>query len=146
MRSALISGALIITIAIVVYALMHRTSMPTVTIAEEAVRVTVADSASERERGLSGLPGLAEDEGMLFIFPEDGVYSFWMRDMLFSIDILWVSAAGRVVHIEHAVSPETYPASFFSPLPARYVLELPAGWSKARGVEVGSSVLLNGAL
>jgi uncharacterized membrane protein (UPF0127 family) len=79
---------------------------------------------------------------MLFVFPEDGLYSFWMKDMLISIDILWISADGEIVHIVERVSPESYPEHFVSESPARYVLELPAGYVGSRGISVGDIVRL----
>lgn len=112
-------------------------SSRTIRLAGQDISVTVADTDAEREKGLGGKDGLAPREGMLFIFGADGFYGFWMRDMAFSIDILWLAADGAVVHIEHAVSPDTYPRSYASGSPARYVLELPAGWSQEYNVKVG---------
>ncbi|MFZ2556208.1 MAG: DUF192 domain-containing protein [Minisyncoccia bacterium] len=106
------------------------------------MRIQVVDSEATRQRGLSGIPDLAPDQGMLFVFEEDGMYSFWMHDMLFSIDILWLAADGRVVHIEKDLSPESYPQSFTSHSPARYVLEVPAGFSDKHGIIIGSSASL----
>jgi len=79
---------------------------------------------------------------MLFVFPEDGKYAFWMKDMRFSIDILWLSADGRVVYMALNVSPDTYPQVFRPDVPARYVLELPAGYAKAHAVRIGDIVRL----
>ncbi|HEV8590954.1 MAG TPA: DUF192 domain-containing protein [Pyrinomonadaceae bacterium] len=102
--------------------------------------VAIADSEMERARGLSGLSGLAEGEGMLFVFESAGLHAFWMKDMLFSIDILWIAADGTIVHIAPSVSPDTYPQSFIPPTPARYVLEVRAGFATEHGIEVGSKV------
>lgn len=117
---------------------------PTRTILFEnvSVRVAAADTEPLRQRGLSGMTGLAPDQGMLFVFDKDGMYSFWMHEMLFSIDILWLAADGQVVHIEKDVSPQSYPASFTSDSPARYVLELPAGFSDQHRIIIGSSASL----
>ena len=112
----------------------------TVRIGGETLRVTVAATEMTRKQGLSGRAGLANDEGMLFIFPRDGTYSFWMKDMRFSIDIIWISAGGRIVYITPDVSPATYPEDFVSPTLARYVLEVPAGFTGAHGVRVGDIV------
>ncbi len=112
----------------------------TVQIGGETIRITVAATEAAREQGLSGRTELADDEGMLFVFPRDGNYAFWMKDMLFSIDIIWISPDGRVVHIAPNVSPTTYPEDFVSPTPARYVLEVPAGFADAHGVNVGDIV------
>ena len=106
------------------------------------VQITVAQTPLERQRGLSGHESLAPDEGMLFVFPEDGKYAFWMKDMRFSIDIVWLSADGGIIYMAQNVSPDTYPANFAPPTPARYVLELPAGFVGRNNVSVGDIVRL----
>lgn len=106
------------------------------------VRVTVADTPPLRERGLGGRSGLAEDEGMLFVFSEDGRHTFWMKDMRFAIDILWVSREGSIVDIQERVSPETYPATFAPKAEATYVVELPAGYVEEHDVRIGDIVRL----
>ena len=111
-----------------------------VTVGGTSVSVTILDTDAERAQGLSNHPGLRPDEGMLFIFPQDGQYSFWMKDMLFSIDILWITAAGEIITIAPGVSPETFPRAFTSDSPARYVLEVPAGFVEAHGIKVGDTV------
>jgi uncharacterized protein len=102
--------------------------------------IAVADTAQERERGLSGTTALGEDQGMLFIFDTSSQHSFWMKDMGYSIDILWISSEKRVVYIEKDVSPSTFPHAFTPPTPARYVLEVPAGFSDAHGLKVGDEI------
>jgi uncharacterized membrane protein (UPF0127 family) len=114
----------------------------TVQIKDTVVRVTVADTAEERGKGLSGWAGLAEDEGMLFVFEEDGRPSFWMKDMRFAIDILWISKEGVIVGMQEGVSPETYPTAFTPKAEARYVLELQAGYSQKHDITVGDPVEL----
>ena len=104
------------------------------------IHVEVADTPAKREQGLSGREGLAPDEGMLFVFPEDGVYAFWMKDMLFPIDILWISREGVVVDMRQNVSPETYPESFKSISKARYVVELTAGYVQEHTISIGDLV------
>lgn len=114
----------------------------TVALDGKTIHVTIADTESARERGLGGRAELAPDEGMLFVFPSDGNYAFWMKDMSFPIDIIWLAADGTIVHIEQAVSPATYPETFAPETPARYVLELPAGYAKAYTVKVGDKAAL----
>ncbi len=65
-----------------------------------------------------------------------------MKDMRFSIDILWLSADGVVVHMAQNVSPSTYPQSFVPTKPARYVLEVLAGYAMEHGVAIGDVVRL----
>ena len=114
----------------------------TVQIAGETLRVAIADTEALRERGLGGRESLSQDEGMLFVFPKDGKYAFWMKDMNFPIDILWLSDTGVVVYMVSNVSPNTYPEDFVPEKPSRYVLELPSGWANAHEVQLGGIVQL----
>lgn len=104
------------------------------------VRAIIADTPALREKGLSGRSGLAPDEGMLFVFPADRKYGFWMKDMRFPIDILWLSSAGAILDMRTNVSPDGYLAVFEPRAPARFVLELPAGFADAYTVRVGDTV------
>ena|SRR3989344_1052556 len=113
-----------------------------VVLAERTVRVDIADTSEKRAIGLSGHEELAPDEGMLFVFPEDSIYAFWMKDMSLSIDILWISREGLIVDMQQKVSPETYPAAYVPRKEARYVLELPSGWVEEYTVELGDTVRL----
>ena len=114
----------------------------TITIGGQVVHIDVADTVATREQGLSGRADLSEDEGMLFVFPEDGSYGFWMKDMLFSIDIVWISQEGDIVDITSRVSPDTYPEAFFPQKPVRYVLELSAGFVERHDVQIGDKTTL----
>ncbi len=116
--------------------------LPTLRINGENIHVIVADTAQERGQGLSGREGLADGEGMLFVFAEDGLHGFWMKDMRFSIDIIWIAADGTVVDMLENVSPDTYPQTFHPKTPARFVLELPAGEAAQLGLDIGDAVEL----
>lgn len=95
-------------------------------------RVSVASTEEKRRRGLSGQSRLAVNEGMLFIFDQPGRYGFWMKEMLFPIDIIWLDADFQPVHLVENATPESYPVSFYPPQPAKYALEVAAGeWKKA---------------
>ena len=102
--------------------------------------IGIADNDAERSLGLSNHPGLMPGQGLLFVFNTDGMYSFWMKDMTFSIDILWIDAGGKIVTIAQGVSPNTFPKAFTSDSPARYVLEVPAGFALTHGITVGTHV------
>jgi uncharacterized membrane protein (UPF0127 family) len=93
--------------------------------------------------GLGGRTSIPQGYGMLFVFPKEDRYSFWMKDMLVPIDIVWLSDNGTIVGIEESVLPETYPdTSFTAPEPVRLVLEMRAGESRARGYQIGDRVAL----
>jgi len=117
-------------------------ALHTVQLDGQTIQVTIANTQASRAQGLGGRTGLANDEGMLFVFAQDGVYPFWMKDMLFSIDIIWLSDSGAVIYIAPDISPTTYPATFGPREPARYVIELLAGWASAHNVKIGDIVRL----
>jgi len=83
----------------------------------------------ERQRGLMYRKSIEEDQGMLFVFAGESFHSFWMKNMNFSIDILWLDEEKRIVHIEERVPPcSSWDCPSYAPdLPAQYVLELQAG-------------------
>ncbi len=105
------------------------------------ILVDLAQTPADRTRGLSGRPSLENGRGMLFIFEKPGSYGFWMKDMNFSIDILWLDEQKKIVLIENTVSPETFPKAFGVEVVAQYVLEVPAGFALQQGVVVGDQVV-----
>ncbi|MCR4325886.1 MAG: DUF192 domain-containing protein [Patescibacteria group bacterium] len=114
----------------------------TVQLKGQTIRVAIVDTPDLRAKGLGGRESLARDEGMLFVFPESGIYGFWMKDMRFAIDILWLSRDGDIVYMVQNVSPDTYPQDFTPDKEAVYVLELPSGWVSEYNVRIGDHVRL----
>ena len=110
-----------------------------VKIGDVNVQVELATTPQARAQGLSGRAGLSEDEGMLFIFDKSGRYSFWMKDMNFAIDIIWISDDMRVVYIKKDARPESYPESFMPETSALYVLEVNAGYAKQHDLKEGDA-------
>lgn len=106
------------------------------------VSAEVASTAPAREKGLSGHRPLGEQEGMLFVFDKDDTYGFWMKDMQFAIDIIWIDAEGKIITIAKNVEPASYPEVFYPARPARYVLEVPAGFAQKRSLAEGGKVVL----
>ena len=106
------------------------------------VVVEVADTEALREQGLSGRLNLPEGRGMLFVFENDDTWGIWMKDMQFPIDIVWADASGTVVTVAVNIAPDTYPDSFYPTIPARYVLELQAGFTATHDIVVGSKIVL----
>lgn len=103
---------------------------------------SVADTPLEREKGLSGQHIIDDKSGMYFVFEESDTHTFWMKDMKFRIDILWINELNEIVHIEENVGPDSYPAVFTPPVPAKYVLEVNAGWVKRNGVSEGDTIMV----
>ncbi len=114
--------------------------MKIITIGKMSLQVEIASTVADEKQGLSGRASLPEGRGMLFVFPQEGNYGFWMKGMLFPIDIIWIGSAGIVNTIASNVSPDTYPKVFYPTAPALYVLEVPAGWVYAHGIAPGTSM------
>lgn len=103
----------------------------------------VALTADEQRKGLSIKDSLRSSEGMLFPYESPRILSFWMKDMKFPIDIIWLSADKKVVHIEENLQPcsTLLPCPSYAPdVPAQYVLETTAGFSSANGITDGTPV------
>lgn len=105
------------------------------------IRAAIASNAEATARGLSGLPSLPKNSGMLFVFPNAGVYGFWMKDMDFPIDIVWMNADKEVSGVVAGVKPETYPEIFYPPREIMYVLELNSGGALDHGIATGTKLV-----
>ena len=109
----------------------------------QKVQVALALTSAEQTKGLSGRTGLAENQGMLFVFDTPGKYLFWMKDMRFPIDMIWLGADFKIVYLKKNASPQLYPETYGPGLKdgeAKYVLEVPAGFSAKNNLQVGESV------
>jgi hypothetical protein len=97
-------------------------------VGKQRFRVEVAATESARERGLSGRTSLQAGAGMWFVLPAPGLHGFWMKDMGFPIDLVWVSPDQVVVGVERLkpCGPHACPIHY-APRPAIYVLEVNAG-------------------
>lgn len=93
------------------------------------VIVEVASDDATREQGLMYRDHLADDRGMIFLFPQAGEYPFWMKNTLIPLDMIWMDADHRIVHIAHDVPPcKADPCPNYPPnTKASSVLELAAG-------------------
>lgn len=98
--------------------------------------LSTASSAEEQQKGLGGLTGMHASRGMIFPYDKEAERCFWMKDMRFPIDIIWVDANKKVSHIEQNLQPDTYPQSYCAP--GQYVIELNAGEAHKNGLKTGS--------
>jgi len=102
--------------------------------------VFISDTSELREKGLSVFNSLKDDEAMLFIFPKEDIYGFWMKDMKFPIDIVWLDKNGVITHIEEGISPESYPQIFFPVSRSLYVLEFISGTVRNLKIQKGDII------
>ena len=106
------------------------------------VEVEIADDTEEMARGLMGRTALAEDAGMLFVYPDERELSFWMKDTLIPLSIAFMDSEGRIVDIQDMKALDDAPPHYTSAEPARYALEVSEGFFDERGVEVGDRAKL----
>lgn len=107
-----------------------------------SLRLEYATTTEAREQGLGGRTEIPENYGILFVFPKDDKYGFWMKDMLVPIDIFWLDNKGQVVFIAHDIATSTYPNVFYPTEPARYVLETVAGFAREHSIATGTQLRL----
>lgn len=127
-------------------------SEPVVIIAGVAFPVERAITPAQHVQGLSGRPKLDPGTGMLFIFDQELRRSFWMKDMHFPLDMVWINAQCVVADITHNAPPPTRGQTtadlpLYTPKgPAMYVLEINAGEAESAGIQVGDPVHYTGSL
>lgn len=119
-----------------------------ININELVLYVDIAKTQQEKAKGLSGRNGLKDNEGMLFLFEKKQIPSFWMKGMLFPIDIIWISD-NLVVDIDKDIPNPNSKVDekdliLYSPNePVNYVLEVKAGLSDRYNIKVGDKVDLS---
>lgn len=99
----------------------------------------VADSPQERQRGLMFRTSLGQREGMLFVFPVEQQLSFWMRNTLISLDMIFIREDRTILGVVHRAEPKTDTPRRVTGL-SKYVLEVPGGTAEALAIGPGQSV------
>ena len=108
------------------------------------VRAEIADDNEDRMKGLMFRNKLNENEGMLFIFENEDYQTFWMKNTLIPLDIIFIDGNLQIVDIKYALPCEEEPCvTYKSSKPARYVLEVNGGFTKRNGIIVGDKLILN---
>ena len=114
--------------------------MGTIMVDDVPLSVQIADDEPRRVRGLMFQEQLPMDQGMIFVFDEPGLYSLWMLNMQFSLDMMWFDENGKIIHIEENVPPCQTPLEITtcqSVVPqgdAVYVLEVTSGFVKQNNI------------
>ena len=122
----------------------YRSPEENIVVKDIPLGVLVADTPLLRYRGLGGRDSLGKYDGMLFLFPEPARHGIVMRDMEFSIDVVWF-ANGTVIdfaqnlRLEPGVAEGNY-RGYFPRIDADTVLELPAGWAEQHKLKIGDNL------
>lgn len=159
MKKVLIFYALLVVV-VVAFALSRGTNLlnfgggggsdkTTAKIHNTTYKLILAKTNEEKQKGLSGRNSLAKDSGMLFVFGKKEPYAFWMRDMKFPIDIIWIDGNKIVDYVENApaASSGQSPSNLtvYKPeAPADYVLEVNANEISKNKIKRGDTVTLTG--
>jgi uncharacterized membrane protein (UPF0127 family) len=109
----------------------------------QKIKVDLALTNAEQEQGLSGRINLLPNTGMLFVFNVPSKPLFWMKDMNFPIDMIWLTPDMKVDYIEKNATPELYPTTYGPGVndgAAEYVLETMAGFADSTHLQIGDSV------
>jgi uncharacterized protein len=104
-----------------------------------SINIEIADDESKREVGLMGRPTMSEKEGMLFIFEEEHVGAFWMKNTILPLDILFINKLGEIITIHKNTTPfseQTYQAKGMT----LFVLEVNAGFTDKYGIAEGDRI------
>jgi len=110
---------------------------------ERAIRVEIADTPAKRELGLQYRRELGDDQGMLFLFPNESVQTFWMKNTPISLDMIFIGGDRKIVGIVQRAVPYST-ATLSVGVPSQFVLEIKGGLASAKGIEVGNSVRFEG--
>ncbi len=102
--------------------------------------VETAEAEASRTRGLSGRETLPPQTGLLFIFDRPAVQTFWMKDMLIPLDIIFFDEQWQIVLVEENLTPASFPKTFGAGVLSKYVLEINAGEAKKSGLQVKNQV------
>jgi len=144
------TGIVIVGLVLILIALvgsyMFRNFQPgtDVRIGSGVFNVQLATTEASRMQGLSGVDHLASNGGLLMVFPSDGNWGIWMKDMKIPLDIIWLNSDKKVVYIVTDASPDLSDTKTFTPKDqARYVLEVAAGTVKSAGIKVGGMATFN---
>ncbi|AFN74709.1 secreted protein containing DUF192 [Melioribacter roseus P3M-2] len=104
------------------------------------IDVEIADDDIQRATGLMYREYMAENQGMLFIFPHESPQSFWMKNTILPLDIIFVDAGGNIVKIHKYTTPYSE-TSYQSGKPAKYVVEVNAGFADKYGIREGDRIV-----
>lgn len=116
------------------------------TIANHHYAVSVMRTDAERQKGLSYTDDLPADQVMLFVFPSDGRWGMWMKDMNYSIDMVWLDDNKQVVYMAKDAQPSSYPTVFRPDKNSRYVIELASGTIERTGISISDKATLPSGL
>lgn len=113
-----------------------------VKIGKEKYRLYVSDTEPKRMRGLSEVASMPNNQGMLFIFEEPDTYGFWMKDMKFPLDMIFLRES-KVVDLKENVLETSFPQIYYPITAVDAVIELRTGQIKKTGIRIGDPLKIS---
>ncbi|PIP23748.1 MAG: hypothetical protein COX90_03955 [Candidatus Nealsonbacteria bacterium CG_4_10_14_0_2_um_filter_38_17] len=144
-RIFLVAGVIITSFVIITASKWQDDKNAKICLRGECYYVELAVTPEERQKGLMFRNKLDKDRGMFFIFPEEELYSFWMKNTLISLDIIWINKDEKVVFISENTSPcmNEFCPSIIPDKKAKYVLEIKGGVAGQLGLTIGDKAVIN---
>jgi uncharacterized membrane protein (UPF0127 family) len=115
----------------------HRNEIILVSPWGQELETQISSTSHARQIGLSKHTSLTENQAMLFVFDQEGKYTFWMKNMDFAIDIFWLNSSQEIVGIKKNADPSDYPESYAPEADAAYVIETQAGIADTYNISLG---------
>jgi len=117
------------------YIKLHSIGLKRAQLAHNTFHLFIADTDEERTNGLSNIKNMASNEGVAFIFLNAGQKVFWMKDMHFPLDFVYIHN-NRVVELKENILPSSYPNTIVNQQPANIIIELNAGQIKQKNIHI----------
>lgn len=132
---------LIILISIILYFDLNKNK---ICFDKNCFKVEIAKTMQERQEGLMFRKSLDKDSGMLFLFPEEDYYSFWMKNTSIPLDIIWIDLNKKIVYMKENAQPcfEEFCESFKPNKKSLYVLELNSGEIKKYNLKINDKATI----
>jgi len=135
---------IIITSILIYLKITPQNPNPKLTINNTTIQVEIKDTPKTRKQGLSNRKHLPKDQGVLFIFDQPAQHSFWMKDMLFNLDFIWIKDNKVIDLTENVPAPKNNqpPVSLKPKSPVNKVLEVNAGFIQKHHIKINDLVKL----
>ncbi len=115
----------------------------TVCFKDVCIEAEVVESVESRQKGLMFREGMPENKGMLFVFPQEAKHGFWMKNMKFSLDMIWIDSDYNIVEIKENMLPCQGSCPVIAPLKdARFVLEVVSGFALKNKLKVSDKITI----
>ena len=143
-RKILFLVFIILALATALIFYLQKNKQPEICLKSNCYFVEIARTQTERERGLMDRNNLGKNEGMLFINEKEGIYPFWMKNVLIPLDIIWFNKSKEVVFMAIGAEPCKDECQLIYPdQNAQYILEVNSGEINRMNLQLGNKAEFN---